>query len=182
VRDGNPWRCGEAATNELRKLTTGRATTCEKRDTDSYGRTVAVFSNGSVDLAAELTRAGLALAYREFSDDYVDEENDAEAARRGAWAGTFTNPWDARRGRDTQPPSDDSDGVSQCRGTGIKATSAGTAATGSITCLAHAITKKRSLTSPRASAGSARRTRPAERDGARRAANPAAGVACSPRT
>ena len=41
VRDGNPWRCGEAAANELRKLTTGHATTCEKRDTDSYGRTVA---------------------------------------------------------------------------------------------------------------------------------------------
>ena len=123
VRDGNPWRCGEAAANELRTLTTGRAITCDKRDTDSYGRTVAVCSNGTVDVGAELARAGLALAYRQFSEDYVDEENEARAARRGAWAGEFTAPWDARRGRDTQsrqPQRDDSRAISGCRGTGIK--------------------------------------------------------------
>lgn len=123
VRDGNPWRCGEAAANELRELTTGRAITCDKRDTDTYGRTVAVCSNGDVDVAAELARAGLALAYREFSRDYVDEENEARAARRGAWAGEFTAPWDARRGGNLQqrePSSDDGGTTSGCRGTGIK--------------------------------------------------------------
>jgi hypothetical protein len=41
--------------------------------------------------------AGLALAYRQFGDDYVDEEAQARAARRGVWAGTFTPPWDWRR-------------------------------------------------------------------------------------
>jgi endonuclease YncB( thermonuclease family) len=123
VRNGNPWRCGEAAANELRTLTTGHAITCDERDTDSYGRTVAVCTNGTVDLGAELTRAGLALAYRQFSDDYVDEENEARAARRGAWAGDFTPPWDARRAGDMearQPRRGNSDAVSGCRGTGIK--------------------------------------------------------------
>src|SRR4051812_32580738 len=123
VRDGNPWRCGEAAANELRKLTTGAAITCDKRDIDSYGRTVAVCSNGTVDLAAELARAGLALAYRQFSDDYVDEESEAKAARRGAWAGDFTAPWDARRAGGAQLrqlQSGSGDAVSGCRGTGIK--------------------------------------------------------------
>jgi endonuclease YncB( thermonuclease family) len=129
VRDGNSWRCGEAAANELRKLTTGRAITCSKRDTDSYGRTVAVCRDGTVDLAAELARAGLALAYRQFSDDYADEESEAKAARRGAWAGDFTPPWDARRAGDTQPRQPqsgngvgdgDGDALSGCRGTGIK--------------------------------------------------------------
>jgi len=124
VRDGNPWRCGEAAANELRKLTTGHAITCDKRDTDSYGRTVAVCTNGAVDLGAELTRAGLALAYRQYSDDYVDEENEAHAARRGAWGGNFTDPWDARRAGETQerqqPQGGSSNAVSGCRGTGIK--------------------------------------------------------------
>ena len=122
VRDGNPWRCGEAAANELRKLTTG-AITCHKRDTDSYGRTVAVCTDGTVDLGAELVRAGLALAYRQFSDDYVDEENEARTARRCAWAGDFTRPWDARRAGDTQlrqVQSANGDAVSGCRGTGIK--------------------------------------------------------------
>jgi endonuclease YncB( thermonuclease family) len=122
-RDGNPWRCGEAAADELRTLTAGRPITCSKKDTDSYGRTVAVCSNGSADLGAELARAGLALAYREFSDDYVDEENEARAARRGAWAGDFTPPWEARRrGQDAQlpPQSGDTPAVGGCRGTGIK--------------------------------------------------------------
>jgi endonuclease YncB( thermonuclease family) len=123
VRDGNPWRCGEAAANELRKLTTGTSITCDKRDTDSYGRTVAVCTDGTVDLGAELARAGLALAYREFSDDYVDEESEAKTTRRGAWAGDFVPPWDARRAGYTQPRQPQSrsgDGVSSCRGAGIK--------------------------------------------------------------
>ena len=123
IRDGTPWRCGEAAANELRKLTTGANISCNKRDTDSYGRTVAVCSNGAEDLGAELTRAGLALAYRQYSDDYVDEESEAKAARRGAWAGDFTKPWDARRAGDTQPSppaGGGSDSASGCRGTGIK--------------------------------------------------------------
>jgi endonuclease YncB( thermonuclease family) len=126
VRDGNPWRCGEAAANKLRELTGAHAVTCDKRDTDSYGRTVAVCTNGTVDLGAELARAGLALAYRQFSADYVDEESEAKAARRGAWAGNFTPPWDARRGGDAEPrqprepPGGSSDAASGCRGTGIK--------------------------------------------------------------
>jgi endonuclease YncB( thermonuclease family) len=123
LRDGSPWRCGEAATEALRALTDGRAVTCSKKDTDVYGRAVSVCSNGTVDLGAELTRGGLAVAYREFSADYVDEENDARAARRGAWAGEFTAPWDARRARDAQrtdPRTEDHSVTSTCRGTGIK--------------------------------------------------------------
>ncbi len=117
------WPCGEAARDELRALTEGRAVTCNKKDTDRYQRAVSVCSNGTVDLAAELTRAGLALAYREYSDDYIDEEDEARIARRGAWAGEFTAPWDERRGRDstTKPqPDEDNSAASSCRGTGIK--------------------------------------------------------------
>ncbi len=122
VRDGSPWSCGEAAAEQLRALTTRREITCTKRDVDRYGRTVAVCSNGEVDLGAALTRAGLALAYRQYGTDYVEQEDDARAARRGAWAGEFTAPWDARHGRnsETAQPSDEPDGPSNCRGTGIK--------------------------------------------------------------
>ena len=37
------------------------------------------------------------MAYRRFSDDYVDEERAAQAARRGVWAGEFTAPEEYRR-------------------------------------------------------------------------------------
>jgi endonuclease YncB( thermonuclease family) len=122
LRDGRHWNCGEAAADLLRALTTGREITCSKRDVDKYGRTVAVCSNGEVDLGAELVRAGLALAYRQYGTDYVDEEDAARKARRGAWAGEFMAPWDERRGRDAQPaqPPNEPDGDLNCRDTGIK--------------------------------------------------------------
>ena len=170
VRDGDPWRCGEAAANELRTLTTGRAITCDKRDTDSYGRTVAVCSNGTVDVGAELARAGLALAYREFSDDYVDEENEAELP--AAVHGRVTSRHRGRLG--------DAGGtrnrLNRKAATSVaaaaresRATSAETAASGSITRVDRAVTKKPSLTSPTASAGSARRKTHAAPDGGRAA-------------
>src|SRR5438093_5176422 len=41
---------------------------------------------------------GWAIAYRKFSMDYVDEENDAHAKRKGAWRGQFVPAWEWRRG------------------------------------------------------------------------------------
>jgi endonuclease YncB( thermonuclease family) len=90
------WSCGRAATEKLRELVGNRRISCRKMDTDSYGRTVAVCRNGSVDLSAAMAAAGLALAYRRYSDDYVDEEARARRQRRGVWASTFTAPWDWR--------------------------------------------------------------------------------------
>ena len=37
--------------------------------------------------------------YRRYSLDYVGEEADARAARRGIWAGEFVKPWEWRRGK-----------------------------------------------------------------------------------
>jgi endonuclease YncB( thermonuclease family) len=90
------WNCGRAATEKLRELVGDRRIACRKMDTDSYGRTVAVCRNGAVDLSAAMAAAGLALAYRRYSDDYVDEETRARAGRRGVWSSTFTAPWDWR--------------------------------------------------------------------------------------
>ena len=41
---------------------------------------------------------GWALAYRQFSRDYVDEEEEARSNRRGIHRGEFVEPWDWRRG------------------------------------------------------------------------------------
>jgi endonuclease YncB( thermonuclease family) len=102
-RGTSTWTCGAAAASELRRLVGTRQITCAKKDTDSYGRTVAICSNGDSDLGAEMVRAGLALAYRQYGNDYVDEEKDARTARRGAWSGEFTAPWDERHGTASKP-------------------------------------------------------------------------------
>ncbi|HEV2565632.1 MAG TPA: thermonuclease family protein [Microvirga sp.] len=44
---------------------------CEARDTDHYGRIVAVCSQSGIDLNAWMVEEGHALAYRQYSKDYV---------------------------------------------------------------------------------------------------------------
>jgi endonuclease YncB( thermonuclease family) len=92
TRDGRAWSCGDAALAELRRLVGSRDVLCEQRDKDTYGRIVAVCRVGTTDLGAAMVRAGFAVAYRRYSDAYVDEERQAQAARRGLWAGEFTAP------------------------------------------------------------------------------------------
>jgi endonuclease YncB( thermonuclease family) len=105
TRGGREWRCGDAAAAELRRLVGSRDVTCVRRDEDDYGRIVAVCRAGTTDLGAAMVRAGLAVAYRRYSSDYVDEEREAQAARRGVWAGEFAAPEAFRRDeRAGRPP------------------------------------------------------------------------------
>jgi len=39
-----------------------------------------------------------ALAYRRYSEDYVEAEDAARAAKTGLWQGAFVPPWDWRQG------------------------------------------------------------------------------------
>lgn len=95
--NGSTWRCGEAAAAELRRLVGSREVMCARRDTDDYGRIVAVCRAGDTDLGEAMVRAGLAVAYRRYSGDYVEEEREAQRARRGLWAGQFVRPEEYRR-------------------------------------------------------------------------------------
>ncbi len=61
--------------------------TCEDLDRDRYKRMVARCTVAGEDLGAWMVSQGLALAYRRYSLDYVHEEADAQAVRRGIWAG-----------------------------------------------------------------------------------------------
>ena len=124
TRDGRAWDCGNEAARKLRGLIGDRTVSCTQRDIDDYGRTVAVCRSGGGDLAAEMARAGLAVAYRRYSNDYVDEESEARAARRGLWAGEFTAPEAYRRNDRAEPaPQRRNDGAqsqTRCDGCNIK--------------------------------------------------------------
>lgn len=92
-------RCGRAATAALRRLFDNEPVSCQERDVDRYRRIVAVcFNAEGQDVGAELVREGWALAYRQFSLDYVGEELEAEAAKAGLWSMDFVEPWEWRRG------------------------------------------------------------------------------------
>jgi endonuclease YncB( thermonuclease family) len=94
---GVEFRCGQQSALKLSDFINRRPVVCERRDTDRYGRTVAVCKVGGVDMNEWLVREGLAIAYRQFSTDYVAAEQDAKANKRGIWAGTFEMPADFRR-------------------------------------------------------------------------------------
>ena len=95
--------CGDLATEYLRSLI-DRAprVRCVERGTGKYGRVIGVCSlaggttSGGLDLNDAMVRAGWALAYRRYSDDYADAEDDARRREVGIWALSFTPPWDWR--------------------------------------------------------------------------------------
>ena len=76
-----------------------QSVTCRGTERDRYGRLIAVCNAGEDDLNAMMVRDGWALAYRQYSLDYVDEEGVARDAKRGIWRGEFVPPWEWRRGR-----------------------------------------------------------------------------------
>lgn len=92
------WACGAAATRALKDRVEGRGLICRVLDTDRYGRKVSRCEQAGVDVAGALVAEGLALAYRRYSRDYVDEELAAEARGAGAWNGSFDRPeqWRSR--------------------------------------------------------------------------------------
>lgn len=93
------WAAGRYATSRLQALTSGRAVTCERKDTDRYGRTVAVCRAGGEDLGAIMVRDGLAWAFTRYSADYVNEEAAAKKARLGVHGHDCVPAWEWRAER-----------------------------------------------------------------------------------
>jgi endonuclease YncB( thermonuclease family) len=99
-RSGKAYRCGQQAALALADRIGRRIVTCVRRDVDRYKRIVAVCRLGGPDgedLNRWMVLNGLAMAYRAYSKDYVDAEEDARAARRGIWQGKVQPPWEWRR-------------------------------------------------------------------------------------
>ena len=96
---GERWRCGQQASFALADRI-GRATvSCQPRDRDRYGRTVAVCFKGNEDLNRWMVATGWAVAFRRYSADYVADEDDARLNRINIWSGDFDMPWDWRAQR-----------------------------------------------------------------------------------
>jgi endonuclease YncB( thermonuclease family) len=94
---GQAWPCGKTAAQELRRHIGARDLTCEPSGFDRYNRILAAcFGPDGSDVNAWLVRRGWALAYGG-GRNYRSEQDEAEAAKRGIWAGTFLPPEEWRR-------------------------------------------------------------------------------------
>ncbi|WP_373875976.1 thermonuclease family protein [Methylobacterium soli] len=96
---GKDYRCGQKAALALADRIGDATLSCEPRDTDRYGRTVAVCWKGSEDLNGWMVAQGYAIAYQRYSTEYLRQELTARALKRGIWAGTFDPPSDWRRAK-----------------------------------------------------------------------------------
>ena len=95
---GKPWPCGRQAAFALDDFLGQRTVRCERRDTDRYGRVVAVCYVGGVEVNRWLVEQGWALAYVKYGGSvYLDAQRQAQAARRGVWQGSFQPPWEYRK-------------------------------------------------------------------------------------
>ena len=99
---GQTWDCGTWASRAVRARYQGIRAACDPVDTDRFGRVVATCRVAGRDLGRDLVRAGLAVAFRKYSDAYVADERIAERQRAGLHAGTFQNPAEYRHGKPAQ--------------------------------------------------------------------------------
>lgn len=97
--NGSEWLCGRAAKVKLTKLIAGGNVTCAVKNTDRYGRSVAVCSAAGVpDLGEAMVREGYAIDLGpKFGNPYADAEREARDAKRGIWRGSFERPSEWRQ-------------------------------------------------------------------------------------
>ena len=98
-KDGASWACGQIATQQLSALVEGQQVECSGSGVDQYGRMLAVCTAGSEQLNQVMVEQGWAVAYRQYSDDYVAAELRAKSNRLGIWSSTFMLPSDYRHSK-----------------------------------------------------------------------------------
>lgn len=89
---GRDAACGREARQALRRLVGSGLVTCVGNERDRFGRRLAYCRVRGIDINAAMVREGQALAFGE----YQREEDEAKAAYKGLWAGTFERPRDYR--------------------------------------------------------------------------------------
>lgn len=104
TRDGETWECGKAAKEQLSALVSGAHVECRQLATDGFGRAVSTCVAGSEDVNRTMVEHGWAVAYREFSTDYVGAEQQAKRNGQGIWGGSFELPSDFRSSQQPKQP------------------------------------------------------------------------------
>jgi len=93
VKNSKEYRCGQEATNALKKKIDGKLVTCKVQDRlDRYKRYIGVCFLEDINLNKWMVRNGYAVAYRRYSKDYIGDEDYAKENKLGLWAGDFIYP------------------------------------------------------------------------------------------
>ncbi|MDA0864542.1 MAG: thermonuclease family protein [Bacteroidetes bacterium] len=94
---GIEFQCGEFSKTLLIQKITNQEVTCIREGKDQYGRTLAECFVAEVSLSSYLVREGYAFAYRQYSEQFIQDEEYAQSRQNGMWAMEFEFPWDFRK-------------------------------------------------------------------------------------
>ncbi len=93
------WLCGQDSSRALQNLIKGTVVKCKKIGSDRYGRMIGKCHSKGLDIGQGMVTAGMALAYRKYSSDYINAEIAAKSEQVGIWKSDFVEPWYWRRGK-----------------------------------------------------------------------------------
>ncbi len=96
---GRNFLCGRKSASYLFELTRGKVVICEGDTRDRYQQVLGTCFVGKMNLNQRMVQQGWAVAYRDYSKEYIIDEERAKAARRGIWDMKFKMPWEWRRSR-----------------------------------------------------------------------------------
>jgi endonuclease YncB( thermonuclease family) len=102
TKTGSEVRCGVIATNALEGFIADSDVSCFITGTDKYHRLLGTCFCRMKNINQWMVSSGNALAYREYSLLYINEEEAAKINQQGLWNyESFMNPWDWRHYKKT---------------------------------------------------------------------------------
>ena len=96
-KDNTKIQCGVIAKNVLKNKISDKIPECIVKDKDRYQRLVAECFIGKESLSRFMVREGYAVAYSQYSKDFIDDEKYAKENKLGIWSMNFQVPSEYRK-------------------------------------------------------------------------------------
>ena len=96
-KDNIKIQCGILAQDVLKKKIGDKIPECIVKDKDRYQRLVAECFIGKESLSRFMVREGYAVAYTQYSKDFIDDEKYAKENKLGIWSMNFQLPSEYRK-------------------------------------------------------------------------------------
>ena len=96
-KDNIKIKCGVIAKNVLKNKIGDKIPECVVKDKDRYQRLVAECFIGKESLSKFMVREGYAVAYTQYSKDFIEDEKYAKENKLGIWSMTFQTPYEYRK-------------------------------------------------------------------------------------
>jgi endonuclease YncB( thermonuclease family) len=87
------WECGIDSSQALKNIISENEVQCEIMDIDRYRRFVAICFVKNINLSQYMVQNGWAIAYRYYTDDFINDEKIAKNNKVGIWQGKFQEPY-----------------------------------------------------------------------------------------